>query len=210
MRPNEIFQTFNETSNSDQNMLFPISITLQKLFLFDFYFSQCCNRTFKNTHAYLTHLGKDHDMVKEFNQGFKNPDILKCPKCPKTSTDYKDYNGLLIHFGIEHQVAIKYLNELHGIFDCYDDSILQHYVNTDPEKQIGEERSENINNSRILLKFNNIPLTCPICKNMMMPVTFFRHLCRKSDHFLNRLKTDVEARHCLINDAKVPFMRLSS
>ena len=48
-------------------------------------------------------------------------------QCPDCSASFETLFCLIFHYGIDHNMVIKYLNEEAGIPNCYDDSILKRF-----------------------------------------------------------------------------------
>ena len=126
-----------------------------------------CTRTFKNAKLFIMHLTYTH-FLERLGKDLPHLDPFLCPIVDCNST-FKKLEVLIRHYGINHNMTIKLLNEDAGIMDSYDSAILKKYEKPDYESW---------NQTR-----------CPLCKSSINDGKLIEHILYR--HFKERLMKDL-------------------
>ncbi len=142
-QPQQKSESPKVTTRSDQN---PVACPI-------------CKSTFLNGTHFLRHAADKHffDRLKA--------DLPQIPpfNCPYCTQNCKDLKLLIRHYGLNHKMVLKFLNERNGLMDCYDDSILKQYETQESNRD-----------------------SCPLCKSSFGGrYMLLRHLA--DCHFRERL-----------------------
>ena len=135
-------------------------------------------------HDFCKHLIKEH-FYNEIRsalaaKGINEESVYECPEqncnfVPQSKSKQPKWRGLLIHYGVEHKILFKLLNEREGIFDRDDYTILKYYKKG--FKNCYEEK-------------------CPFCDNKFsgnysqkrsVQMTLMHHICTSENHLIEKL-----------------------
>ena len=99
---------------------------------------QCpvCHSTFLNSTHFLRHSADKHffDRLKADLQIQSGQPPFKCPYC---TFEGKDIKLLVRHYGINHRMVLKYLNEKAGRGpDCFDEAVLKTLETVDSNREV--------------------------------------------------------------------------
>ena len=86
-----------------------------------------CKKAFFTENTFLKH-AVSSCFKNQIQTDLPSAYLYQCPDC---SASFETLIYLVFHYGIYHNMIIKYLNEEAGIPNCYEDSILKRFLMTD-------------------------------------------------------------------------------
>ena len=90
-----------------------------------------CSSTFLNGTHFLRHAADKHFM-DQLKLDLPSEAPFNCPFCTQNC---KDLKLLVRHYGLNHKMVLKLLNERVGIMDSFDDAILKKYETQESQRE---------------------------------------------------------------------------
>ena len=107
-----------------------------------------CHSTFLNSTHFLRHSADKH-FFDRLRQDLPPQAPFKCPYC---TFEGKDVKLLARHYGLNHRMVLKYLNERAGKLNCFDESILKSFETTESNREACPLCSSNFAGRYMLLR----------------------------------------------------------